>query len=55
MKPIIESGAEISCGGDRYRDNINVDPKEEDGLIGKSIDKLQELTGDKTLPQGEFH
>nr|XP_018999203.1 uncharacterized protein I203_08239 [Kwoniella mangroviensis CBS 8507]OCF62664.1 hypothetical protein I203_08239 [Kwoniella mangroviensis CBS 8507] len=52
VKPILDSGAELSCGGHRYRDNLYVDPEEEDQLIGKSIDVLQELTGDKTLPKG---
>ncbi|WWC68282.1 uncharacterized protein I206_102205 [Kwoniella pini CBS 10737] len=52
VQPILDSGAEISCGGHRYRDNFYVDPEEEDRLIGKSIDLLQGLTGDKTLPKG---
>ncbi|ORY32009.1 hypothetical protein BCR39DRAFT_525190 [Naematelia encephala] len=52
VKPILDSGAEISCGGHRYRDNFYVDPEEEDRLVEKSIDTLQEITGDKTLPKG---
>ncbi|WVW79353.1 hypothetical protein I302_101321 [Kwoniella bestiolae CBS 10118] len=52
VKPILDSAAELSCGGHRYRDNFYVDPAEEDRLIGKSIDILQDLTGDKTLPKG---
>ncbi|KAK4687079.1 allantoinase, partial [Tremellales sp. Uapishka_1] len=52
VKPILNSGAEMSCGGHRYRDNFYVDPKEEDRLISKSIDTLQELTGDDSLPKG---
>lgn len=53
VKPILDSGAEMSCGGHRYRDNFAIDPKEEDALITKSIDTLQALTGDKTLPHGK--
>lgn len=53
VKPILDSGAEISCGGHRYRDNFHVDPAEEDRLISQSIDTLQELTGDKSLPKGK--
>ncbi|WRT69067.1 uncharacterized protein IL334_006050 [Kwoniella shivajii] len=52
VKPIVESGAELSLGGHRYRDNFYVDPEEEDKLINKSIDVLQDLTGDKELPKG---
>jgi peptidoglycan/xylan/chitin deacetylase (PgdA/CDA1 family) len=52
VKLIMESGAEISCGGYRYRDNIDVAPKEEDELISKSIDVLQELTSDELMPKG---
>ncbi|KAK8861207.1 hypothetical protein IAR55_002026 [Kwoniella newhampshirensis] len=52
IKPIVESGAEMSLGGHRYRDHFYLDPKEEDRLINVGIDKLQELTGDKSLPKG---
>ena len=48
------SGAEISLGGHRWRDQLHekVDPKVEDEQINRSIDILQEVTGDKTLPKG---
>ncbi len=52
IKPILDSGAELSCGGHRYRDNLYVDPREEDALIQKSIEVFQDLTGDKTQPKG---
>jgi allantoinase len=54
MKPILESGAELSLGGYRWRDNLHdrVEPKIEDEGIQKSIDILQRVTGDKTLPKG---
>lgn len=56
MKPIVESGAEISLGGYRWRDNLHdhVEPKVEDEEIQKSIEILQNLTGDKTVPKGEL-
>lgn len=52
VKPILDSGAELSLGGDRYRDNFYVPPAEEEKLIEKSIDTIQEFTGDKSLPKG---
>lgn len=56
VKPIIESGAEISLGGYRWRDNLhdNIDPKIEDEDIQKSIDILQSITGDMSIPKGRF-
>jgi peptidoglycan/xylan/chitin deacetylase (PgdA/CDA1 family) len=55
VKPLLESGGEVSLGGHLYRNNMDVPPEEEDRLIGVAIDTLQELTGDKTLPHGEQH
>ena len=43
----------MSLGGEKYRNNFDVDPIEEDQLLNTSIDKLQALTGDKTLPRGK--
>lgn len=56
VKPILETGAEISLGGYRWRDNLHehVEPKVEDEEIQKSIDILQSATGDKSLPKGRF-
>ena len=50
----MESGAEISLGGHRWRDQLHdkIDPKTEDEQINRSIDILQQTTGDKTLPKG---
>ena len=48
----MESGAEISCGGERWRDNALVEPQVEDKSIHDSVDVLQAITGDKTLPHG---
>ncbi|KAH8883383.1 glycoside hydrolase/deacetylase [Thozetella sp. PMI_491] len=54
VKPILESGAEISVGGYRWRDNLhdNVAPEVEDMEIQKSIEIIQSATGDKSLPKG---
>ena len=54
MKPILESGAELSLGGYRWRDNLhdNVKPEVEDEEIQKSFDILQKAAEDKHLPQG---
>ncbi|WVQ83402.1 hypothetical protein IAT38_005543 [Cryptococcus sp. DSM 104549] len=52
IKPILDSGAEMSLGGHRFRDHMYLDPAEEDKLIGVGIDALQDLTGDKSLPKG---
>lgn len=48
------SGAEISLGGHRWRDQLHdkIDPNVEDEQINRSIDILQEVTGDKSLPKG---
>lgn len=54
IKPILDAGAELSCGGHRYRDNFDVDPEEEEELIEKSIDIFRHLTGDDTQPNGGF-
>jgi hypothetical protein len=56
VKPILESGAELSLGGYRWRDNLheNVAPEVEDAEIQKSIDILQTAAGDKSLPKGWF-
>lgn len=56
VKPIMESGAEISCGGYRYRDYLhdNIEAKVEDEEIQKSIEILQSATGDKSLPKGNL-
>lgn len=56
MKPIQESGAELSLGGYRWKDNLHehVDPNTENEGIQKSIDILQNATGDKSLPRGWF-
>jgi peptidoglycan/xylan/chitin deacetylase (PgdA/CDA1 family) len=37
-----------------YRDSFYVKPEEEERLINVAIDKLQQITGDKTLPHGAF-
>lgn len=55
IKPMLDSGAELSLGGHLYKNQFDTPPEEEDRLINTSIDKLQELTGDKTLPKGELH
>ncbi len=52
IQPILDSGAELSCGGHRYRDHFDVPPAEEDALLNTAIDKLQSLTGDPQLPKG---
>ena len=54
VKPILESGAELSLGGYRWRDNLHehIEPAVEDAEIQKSIGILQKATGDKSLPQG---
>lgn len=44
-KALLESGAELSLAGHKYRDNFYVDPAEEDALISKSIDIFSEVTG----------
>jgi peptidoglycan/xylan/chitin deacetylase (PgdA/CDA1 family) len=54
VKPLLEAGGEISLGGHHYRNNMEVEPEEEDRMIDVAIDKLQQLTGDKTLPHGGF-
>ncbi|EIW66226.1 hypothetical protein TREMEDRAFT_35402 [Tremella mesenterica DSM 1558] len=54
VKPILEAGHEMSLGGHRWWNNMDISPETEDELINLSIDKLQELTGDKTLPKGWF-
>ncbi|EME38215.1 carbohydrate esterase family 4 protein [Dothistroma septosporum NZE10] len=53
VKPIVESDAEVSLGGYRWRDNLHddVQPTVEDEEIQKSIEILQRATGDKTLPK----
>ncbi|KAJ3575721.1 hypothetical protein NPX13_g3937 [Xylaria arbuscula] len=53
MKPIMESGAELSLGGHRWRDNLheNIKPEVEDADIQRSIDILQDVTGDRSLPK----
>ncbi|GFZ42973.1 hypothetical protein JCM24511_00691 [Saitozyma sp. JCM 24511] len=51
IKPIVDSGAEISLAGDRYLDHFSTKPEVEDKMINTAIDKLQALTGDKTLPE----
>ncbi|RSH94231.1 hypothetical protein EHS25_004034 [Saitozyma podzolica] len=51
LKPILDSGAEISLAGDRYLDHFTTKPEVEDEMINTAIDKLQALTGDKTLPE----
>ncbi|KAK4689462.1 allantoinase, partial [Tremellales sp. Uapishka_1] len=53
-KAIVDSGAEITLGGKRWIDYMNVEPEEEDKMIRESIDQLHTLTGDKTLPSGWF-
>lgn len=53
IKPIRDSGAELSLGGHLYRNVFDIPPEEEDRLINTSIDELQELTGDSSLPKGE--
>ena len=52
VKPLLESGGEISLGGHLYRDNFYVPAEEQDRLINVAIDTLQKVTGDKTLPHG---
>ncbi|EIW68150.1 hypothetical protein M231_05494 [Tremella mesenterica] len=55
VKPILDSGAEITLGGKRWIDLLDgVSPEEEDSMIRESLDKLQEITGDKTIPAGWF-
>ncbi|KAK5710047.1 hypothetical protein LTR17_019209 [Elasticomyces elasticus] len=56
VQPIIDSGAELSLGGYRWRDNLheNIEPKTEDEEIQKSIDILQSVTRDKIVPKGWF-
>ncbi|EON99091.1 putative polysaccharide deacetylase family protein [Phaeoacremonium minimum UCRPA7] len=56
VKPILESGAELSLGGYRWRDNLhdNVKPEVEDEEIQKSFDILQKAAEDKHLPQADW-
>ncbi|CAD6569443.1 MAG: hypothetical protein CYPHOPRED_003377 [Cyphobasidiales sp. Tagirdzhanova-0007] len=54
VQPIMENGGEISCASYRYLDYLHVAPEIEDEHINKSIDSLQKLTGDKSLPKGWF-
>lgn len=50
IKPIIKSGAEVSCGGYRYKDLLYTDPEQEDKWIEKSLDLFDKLVGQP--PQG---
>ncbi|KAH9894590.1 hypothetical protein F4778DRAFT_784025 [Xylariomycetidae sp. FL2044] len=54
VKPILESGAELRLGRYRWRDNLYVDPKDEDMSIENIIHILQSITGDKPLPSGSI-
>jgi hypothetical protein len=44
----------MSLGGERWYDNMYIKPEVQEELLDGSIDKLQALTGDKTLPRGEW-
>lgn len=50
---MLDSGAELSAGGYKYRDNLfDNTPQKEDEGIAKSIDIIQKVTGDKSQPKG---
>lgn len=56
VKPIMDSGAEISLGGYRYQDNLhdNISPEEQEAEIQKSIDILHHATGKTEGPAGQY-
>ncbi|RSH90024.1 hypothetical protein EHS25_001357 [Saitozyma podzolica] len=51
-KAIVASGAELSLGGKRWLDYMQVKPEDEYKMACESIDKLKELTG--ATPSGWF-